>query len=70
MNIEDMKIDYQDRIDEYLLDRMSDEERKSFESDAAEDAARNVEPTGISGQVMLSRFKRVSPEFFGLPLIA
>ena len=33
-----MKIDYQDRIDEYLLDRMSDEERKSFESDAAEDA--------------------------------
>lgn len=33
-----MKIEFQDRIDEYLLDRMSDEERKSFESDAAEDA--------------------------------
>ena len=33
-----MKIDFQDRIDDYLLDRMSDEERKSFESDAAEDA--------------------------------
>ena len=32
-----MKIDFQDRIDDYLLDRMSDEERKSFESDAAED---------------------------------
>ena len=33
-----MKIEFQDRIDEYLLDRMPDEERKSFESDAAEDA--------------------------------
>ena len=33
-----MKIEFQDRIDEYLLDRMSDKERKSFESDAAEDA--------------------------------
>lgn len=33
-----MKIEFQDRIDKYLLDRMSDEERKSFESDAAEDA--------------------------------
>lgn len=33
-----MKIEFQDRIDDYLLDRMSDEERKSFESDAAEDA--------------------------------
>ena len=33
-----MKIEFQDRIDEYLLDRMSDEERKSFESDAAVDA--------------------------------
>jgi len=33
-----MKIDFQDRIDDYLLDRMSDEERKSFESDSAEDA--------------------------------
>ena len=32
-----MKIDFQDRIDDYLLDRMSDEERKSFESDAAAD---------------------------------
>ena len=33
-----MKIVFQDRIDDYLLNRMSDEERKSFESDAAEDA--------------------------------
>lgn len=33
-----MKIDYQDRIDDYLLDRMSNEERNSFESDVAEDA--------------------------------
>ena len=32
-----MKIEFQDRIDDYLLARMSDEERKSFESDAAED---------------------------------
>ena len=31
-----MKIEFQDRIDEYLLDRMPDEERKSFESDAAQ----------------------------------
>lgn len=33
-----MKIEIQDRIDDYLLDRMSDEERNSFESDAAENA--------------------------------
>ena len=33
-----MKIDYQDRIDDYLLDRMSDEERIRFETDAADDA--------------------------------
>ena len=33
-----MKIEFQDRIDDYLLDRMSDEERKSFESDAVTDA--------------------------------
>ena len=32
-----MKIDFQDRIDDYLLNRMSDEERKSFESDVAAD---------------------------------
>ena len=33
-----MKIEFQDRIDDYLLDRMSDEERKSLESDVVEDA--------------------------------
>ena len=33
-----MKIEFQDRIDDYLLDRMSDEERRSFESDTVEDA--------------------------------
>lgn len=33
-----MKIEFQDRIDDYLLDRMSDEDRTSFETDAAEDA--------------------------------
>lgn len=33
-----MKIEFQDRIDDYLLARMSNEERKSFEADAAEDA--------------------------------
>lgn len=33
-----MKIEFQDRIDDYLLDRMSDEERNSFETDAAEDS--------------------------------
>lgn len=32
-----MKIEFQDRIDDYLLNRMSDEERKKFESDAAAD---------------------------------
>lgn len=32
-----MKIDFQDRIDDYLLNRRSDEERKRFETDAAED---------------------------------
>lgn len=32
-----MKIEFQDRIDDYLLNRMSDEERKKFESDAAVD---------------------------------
>ena len=33
-----MKIDYQDRIDEYLLDRVSNEERNGCESDVAADA--------------------------------
>lgn len=33
-----MNIEFQDRIDDYLLGRMSDEERNSFESDAAADA--------------------------------
>ena len=33
-----MKIEFQDRIDDYLLDRMSDEERDRFELDAAENA--------------------------------
>lgn len=33
-----MKVEFQDRIDDYLLDRMSDEERKSFELEAAENA--------------------------------
>lgn len=32
-----MKMDFQDRIDDYLLNRMSDEERNSFESDVASD---------------------------------
>lgn len=31
-----MKINFQDRIDDYLLARMYDAERNSFESDAAE----------------------------------
>ena len=33
-----MKIEYQDRIDDYLFGRMSDEERRLFEADAAKDA--------------------------------
>jgi len=33
-----MKIEFQDRIDDYLLGRMSDEERNNFESDATADA--------------------------------
>ena len=32
-----MKIDFQDRIDEYLLDRMSDEERMTFENEVNSD---------------------------------
>lgn len=32
-----MKIEFQDRIDDYLLNRMSDEERKSFETDMVKD---------------------------------
>ena len=32
-----MKIDYQDRIDEYLLHRMSDEERMAFENEVNDD---------------------------------
>ena len=32
-----MKIDYQDRIDEYLLNRMTDEERSTFEQDVNHD---------------------------------
>ena len=33
-----MKIEFQDRIDDYLLNRMSDEERQAFESEVADDA--------------------------------
>lgn len=33
-----MKIEFQDRIDDYLLNRMTDEERQSFESEVADDA--------------------------------
>lgn len=33
-----MKIEYQDRIDDYLLKRMSDEERNSFEADLIDNA--------------------------------
>ena len=36
-----MKIEFQDRIDDYLLNRMSDEERKSFELDTATDTELN-----------------------------
>ncbi len=32
-----MKIDYQDRIDEYLLHRMSEEERLAFEKEVNSD---------------------------------
>ncbi len=33
-----MKIDFQDKIDDYLFDRMSDEERVRFEAETANDA--------------------------------
>jgi len=33
-----MKIEFQDRIDDYLLNRMTDEERQAFESEVADDA--------------------------------
>lgn len=33
-----MKIEFQDRIDDYLLNRMTDEERQAFESEVADNA--------------------------------
>lgn len=33
-----MKIEFQDRIDDYLLNRMTDDERQTFESEVADDA--------------------------------
>ena len=57
-----MKIDYQDRIDEYLLDRMSDEERNSFESDVAEDAElkEQLQFTGTVQQATKSRNEKLA----------
>ena len=57
-----MKIDYQDRIDDYLLDRMSNEERNSFESDVAEDAElkEQLQFTGTVQQATKSRNEKLA----------
>lgn len=57
-----MKIEFQDRIDDYLLDRMSDEERKSIESDAAADAElkEQLQFTETVQQVTKSRNEKLS----------
>ena len=35
-----MKKDFQDRIDEYILDRMSDEEKAQFEAEVSHDESK------------------------------
>ena len=57
-----MKIDYLDRIDDYLLDRMSNEERNSFASDVAEDAElkEQLQFTGTVQQATKSRNEKLA----------
>ena len=57
-----MKIDFQDRIDDYLLDRMSDEERDSFKSDTAEDTElkEQLQFTKTVLQATMSRNEKLS----------
>lgn len=57
-----MKKEYQDKIDEYLLHRMSDDERKEFEKDADDDKElqEQLEFTENVQQVMKSRNEKLS----------
>lgn len=57
-----MKIDYQDRIDDYLLDRMSDEERVRFEAETANDAElkEQLEYTQNVRQIIKSRYEKLA----------
>lgn len=57
-----MKIDYQDKIDEYLLHRMSDEERMAFENEANSDKElqEQLSFTGDVQQVLKSRNEKLA----------
>lgn len=65
-----MKIDYQDRIDEYLLNRMTDEERSTFEQDVNHDEelknqlsfTKDVQQIVIRRNVMLAKMKQWEEE--------
>lgn len=65
-----MKIDYQDRIDEYLLNRMTDEERSTFEQDVNHDEelqdqlsfTKDVQQIVIRRNEMLAKMKQWEEE--------
>lgn len=68
-----MKIDYQDRIDEYLLNRMSGEERTAFEQDVNHDEelqdqlsfTKDVQQTVIRRNEMIAKMKQWEEEAIG-----
>lgn len=68
-----MKIDYQDRIDEYLLNRMSGEERTAFEQDVNHDEelqdqlsfTKDVQQIVIRRNEMLDKMKQWEEEAMG-----
>ena len=68
-----MKIDYQDRIDEYLLNRMTDEERSTFEQDVNHDEeiqdqlsfTKDVQQIVIRRNEMLAKMKQWEEEAMG-----
>jgi len=57
-----MKIDYQDRIDEYILHRMSNEERMAFENEVNSDKELQEQLTFTEGvqQVLKSRNEKLA----------
>lgn len=65
-----MKIDYQDRIDEYLLNRMTDDERSTFEQDVNHDEelkeqlsfTKDVQQTVIRRNEMIAKMKQWEEE--------